>query len=203
MLLAAGLSGLCLLPASAQDYPFSGHFTVSGGSDAPAASDPALCAYTFFSQQKDGRFVSYHIDLARFTATGTARFVAYNRGSCRYQPAPRIETCTTDFDTDPDGNHKTFFDVLGNVGSTFVQTTAFDKPLAAVTYAMTHQIGDGYPLAYFRCPFDPARIAAAISDDISTLDLDARNAITAPDAARLASEEAARLMAALGLKAGD
>ena len=201
LLLAFGLLVIFQLPAQAQDYPFSGNFVISGGSEAPAASDPALCAHTFFTQGKDGGFVSYHIDLELFRATGAPHFVVYTRGSCRYQPAPRIETCTTSFNSVPSDINKTFFDVLGAVEDDFVQTTAFDKPLEAVAFALTRQIGSGYPLAYFRCPFDPARLAAAVSDDVSTLDTEARNAATSPDAATLASIETARLMAALGLVA--
>ena len=103
----------------------------------------------------------------------------------------------------PGGTGGVYLDVLGAVGPDFVAITQFDTRKEALASALSGKVGSGIPLAFFRCPYDPVLLGGALSTEVSTLAMEARNALTTPDATLLAAPATAGLMASLGLKSAN
>lgn len=189
----------CAAPALAADYPFQGHFTVAGAGESPDGLDVNRCALNFFVQDRSGDFVAYHVDLDHFKATGGLRYVIFQRGRCSYDAGTRIETCTLSFDTDQNMQGKTFIDVIEQITPTHVKTRAFDDLAQAEAFAASGKSEGDFPITYFSCPFDQAKIAGALTGTSSPLDVAARNRLTGPDATLLQDADVLRLVKATGL----
>jgi hypothetical protein len=189
----------CAAPALAADYPFQGYFTVAGAGESPDGLDVNRCALNFFVQDRSGDFVAYHADLDHFKATGGLRYVIFQRGRCSYDAGTRIETCTLSFDTDQNMQGKTFIDVIEQITPTHVKTRAFDDMAQAEAFAASGKSEGDFPITYFSCPFDEAKIAGALTGTSSPLDVEARNRLTGPDATLLQDADVLRLVKAMGL----
>lgn len=189
----------CAAPALAADYPFQGYFTVAGAGESPDGLDVNRCALNFFVQDRSGDFVAYHADLDHFKATGGLRYVIFQRGRCSYDAGTRIETCTPSFDTDQNMQGKTFIDVIEQITPTHVKTRAFDDLAQAEAFAASGKSEGDFPITYFSCPFDQAKIAGALTGTSSPLDVEARNRLTGPDATLLQDADVLRLVKAMGL----
>jgi hypothetical protein len=189
----------CAAPALAADYPFQGHFTVAGAGESPDGLDVNRCALNFFVQDRSGDFVAYHVDFDHFKATEELRYVIFQRGRCSYDAGTRIETCTLSFDTDLNMQGKTFIDVIEQITPTHVKTHAFDEMAQAEAFAASGKSEGDFPITYFRCPFDAAKIAGALTGTSSPLDVEARNRFTGPDATLLQDADVLRLVKATGL----
>ena len=189
----------CAAPAVAADYPFQGHFTVAGSGESSDGLDVNRCALNFFVQDKSGNFVAYHVDFDHFKATGGLRYVIFQRGRCSYDAGKRIETCTLSFDTDQNMQGKTFIDVIEQITPTHVKTRAFDDQAAAEIFSASGKSEGDFPITYFSCPFDQAKIAGALTGTSSPLDVESRNRLTGPDAALLQDADVLRLVKATGL----
>ena len=130
---ALALTALATTPAGAADYPYTGLYTTS---DPATDADAALrnCAYNFFSQEKDGSYISDHLDLQHYVAEKTIRYVEYSRGHCAIEDGGlfkrgSVETCTSTFDTDPAEQGKSYIDVYredGPGGIARVESGDFD-----------------------------------------------------------------------------
>ena len=188
-------------PVAAEDYPFSGAFTVAENPQAPSPHDAAHCALMFFTQARDGAFASYHVDFESFKRDGVVRYLPFNRGTCVYDAKLRLETCTETSDTDPAAVGQTYSDILLEVGENLVRTNFFRTPEDAAAYRGAGNIANFDALSYYRCPFDAEKLAGAISTTTSTLSVDARNALSAPNAKLLDDPVAQAIMKAMGLDA--
>jgi hypothetical protein len=176
---------------------------MAGEATAPGPADRAHCALSFFTQSEDGSFAGYHVDFAGFVSTGKLRYVQYNHGHCTIDAATRIESCTVANDTDKAEIGKTYVDVLQDVSGSFVKTMSFDRLDVAQDYVAKRKVPEGaaMPIGFYRCPFDAAKLKAAISSDISSLAVDDRNKLVDPDKDLLADPHVAAIMAAMGLAA--
>ena len=161
-------------PALADDYPFSGVF-VAPIDEVPAADKQLLCGYNFFVQNNDGTFINYHLDLPAYEKDGTIRFVTYTRGHCKIED--KVETCTTDWDSDPKYIGEVYFDIIAEVGAESVKIAYFDTADEARANADKAEPTD----TFYRCPFDEAAIAKYRTETVSTLTGDARMAMFRPD----------------------
>ena len=181
---ALALTALATTAAGAADYPYTGLYTTS---DPATDADAALrnCAYNFFSQEKDGSYISYHLDLQHYVAEKTIRYVEYSRGHCAIEDGGlfkrgSVETCTSTFDTDPAEQGKSYIDVYREDGPGVIIASSFDKIGDARTFAAS---GTGTPVfltRYSLCP-DPDKVAKFISAEKSTLSPDERAKITGPE----------------------
>jgi hypothetical protein len=104
------------------------------------------------------------------------------------------------FDTDRNMQGQVFIDVLDTVGDTYVRTVAFADDTQAMAYSSTGNRGEGFPVSYFRCSFDGARLEPALSPQASTLGRDVRDRLTGPDAELLQRKEVIDLARAMGLE---
>lgn len=190
-------------PALAGGYPFSGAFHMIADGKAPGPEDRAQCALAFFSQGEDGSYTGYHADLAGFIATGKLRYVQYNSGTCSYDAATRIESCTVASDTDAGEIGKTYVDVLLEVTDTKVRTMSFERLDLAQDYAANRAVPPDAAthVNFQRCAFDAAKLKAAITSDVSTLSVDDRNKLLDADKALLADPHVQAIVTAMGLGA--
>ena len=171
------------------DYPYSG-FYVANFDRVSFDRAQLLCAYSFFTQEKDGSFVDYHLDLAGFMAHQSVKYLEYSRGQCVVDPDRNIETCTTAFDSDPSQQGKTFIDVFRPVGPLVIEVRFFDDMAQARAFVRDGTVADDNPAKEFdRCTrFDSAAMADYLSAERSTLPPDERMKLTSPqlDAATMA-----------------
>jgi hypothetical protein len=191
---------LMAAPALAGEYPFHGDFTLAGDPEKADPLDARRCALNFFRQGNDGRFVAYHVDLEKFRATGQASYHVYQRGACAYDAKARIESCNMAFDTDPESQGHVYVDVLEYVGDPYVRTLSFQDVPAAEDYVTKDLKGDGFAITYYRCGFDLVKLNAALTEQVSTLDRDTRDTLTAPDSQMLEQQDIADLAKAMGLE---
>ena len=117
MRLAVGSAMVLLSTASvalADDYPYSGFFATNLDR---VSFDRAqlLCTYSFFVQNKDGTYVSYHLDLGGHLKDGSIKYLEYSRGQCVVDAEHPIETCTSSFDLDASVQGKPFIDVFKRI----------------------------------------------------------------------------------------
>jgi hypothetical protein len=194
---------LCGGPALADDYPYTGNFAVADNPDMPGPLDAAHCALSFFTQNADGTFVSYHVDFDTFVKQNTVRYVVFNRGACILDTAKKIESCTVGTDTNQASIDKTYIDVIDQIGPQAIKTKLFDQQLLAQAYVDTGKTQAATAITYVRCPFDPEKLKAAITAERSTLAVEARNRLIAPDAAMLNATATRAIVAAMGLGAGS
>jgi hypothetical protein len=167
--------------AFAADYPFSGFFTFTPPSEAPEKSK-LYCGYSFFIQGKDGTYVNYHLDLPRFLADSTVRFVEYGRGICTVAAGAQVEICTATSDTDPEVQGKTYYDVFRQSESGVIDLFYFDGVAAAQAFA-AEGAGPREPESrYSPCAgFDAAGMAEYLSADRSKLSPAERLKMTSPE----------------------
>jgi len=187
-------------PAMAEDYPYFGYLGIAVDAAAPNKLDAARCALTFFKQGSDGSFVSYHLDMENLRSTGNINYLEFNRGKCTYDAGRKIEACNVVTDTDKQSEGKTFIDVVDAIGDSYIKTISFDTMELAVDYADKGNPTSGFPISYFRCPFAPGLVEAAMTGKISTLAIPDRDKLTAPDQQLLESPFVADIMKALGMK---
>jgi hypothetical protein len=164
--------------ATAADYPYSGLFATSD-TDASLQEAQLHCAYSFFAQNKDGSYVSYHLDLQHYLADRTIRFVEYSRGNCTPEADGKVETCTSTFDTDPAEQGKSYTDVFRDDGSGIVHVSFFDRIDDARSFAATGAGKPDFEVRYSLCP-DSGELAKYLSTDRSTLSPADRLQVTAP-----------------------
>jgi hypothetical protein len=186
-------------PAAAGDYPYSGVFALSV-SETPAETDLARCALSFFTQGSDGAFVSYHVDIAQFLKDKSVRYLPYNNGKCVFDATQKIESCTVAADTDPSSVGRTFYDVLQSTEGPMVKTTMFETLDQAKVFAKDGTVTGGGPMNLYRCPFKAEWLSGVLAKETSRLDLNARNALTAPSDELLAAPRTKALVEAAGLK---
>lgn len=181
---AAGLVLLSLLASSAAyaaDYPFSGFFATTPA-DEDRHKAELRCAYGFFIQDKDGSYISYHLDLPRFTESSTVRFVEYGRGMCTIDASGKIESCLSIFDADPSVQGKTFIDVSRQREPGVIELYYFDTIGEAQTFAAASPGSKAAENRYTMCRgFDAASMAKYLSADRSTLSPDDRMKMISPD----------------------
>ena len=199
VLLFVLLWGVTKPSAMAADYPFTGYFTIAGN---PAEADPldaTRCALSFFRQEPNGDFVSYHLDRDLLLQSGELRYVVFQRGRCSYQASTKVETCHAAFDTNEADQGGTYYSAIDAIEADYVFTVTFDTLTAALGFSQRGDRSGGSDDAYYRCRFDEARLEPALSNDASTLDLDARDALTATGSAFLSSSEVTAVARNLGL----
>ncbi len=195
-----GVSLIAAGPALAEDYPFTGNFTIAGDPAGKDLLDARRCALNFFRQGKDGGFVAYHVDLGRYIATGQVSYMLYQRGACVYDAKARIESCNMAFDTDSASQGVVYVDVLEQVGESYVRTLSFEDVQRAEDYVSKGDKGDSFGISYFRCGFDSAKLDPALTEQVSTLDRDARDKLTGPSEELLQQPQVADLAKAMGLE---
>lgn len=202
VLLKAAAAGWIALtgPAMAEDYPYYGYLGIAVDAAAPSKLDAARCALTFFKQESDGSFVSYHLDMDNLRSTGNISYLEFNRGRCAYDAGRKIEACSVVTDTDKASEGKTFIDVVDEIGDSYIKTISFDTIELAVDYADKGYRTSGFPISYFRCPFAPGPVEAAMTGKLSTLAMPERDKLTAPDQQLLESPFMTDIMNALGMK---
>jgi hypothetical protein len=200
--LAAFLAaGIChAAPAAAGDYPFSGDLTIAGDPENADPLDSRRCALNFFRQGLDGKFTAYHVDLPRFRLTREVKYLVYQHGACAFDEKARIESCHMAFDTDPESREQVYVDVIETMDDAYVRTTSFEDFDQAEEYVKTGMKGDSFGISYFRCAFDAAKRDAALTDQVSTLELPERDLLTAPDAEFLGQEDVANIAREMGLE---
>jgi hypothetical protein len=174
------VAALAVGAAAAADYPYSGFYTVVAP-EVDVQQGQLQCAYNFFVQNKDGSYVSYHLDLQRYLADRTIRFVEYSRGSCVLDEGGKVETCTSSFDTDPSEQGKASTDVFRQAGSGAVNASFFDEIAAARAFAATGAGTPAYEAHYSLCAdFTVETMGKYLSADRSTLSPGDRLKLTAP-----------------------
>lgn len=201
MVIAALL--LSAQPAMAEDYPFSGFVAAVGEAQSSPQSDVAKCALSFINQKPDGSYVGYHVDMENFRKIKTVRYVTHMAGTCAYDKARRIEACSVSTATATELQGKTFYDTIESIGPAYVKTIAFDTKEEALASSVSGEKGKGFPVTFFRCPFDEAPMATMISTAISDLTSDELGKLTFPDAQLLNDPLTAELVKAVGLKAAE
>lgn len=197
LLVAAAIT---TVPAAAQEaYPFSGRFVTAGNPRQEDPLDARRCALSFFSQEPDGTFVSYHLDRDLLRNTGETKYLVFQRGRCTYQGSTRVESCHAWFDTNAEEQGRTFYSVIESVEAHYVLTVAFDTLTAALMFSQGGNRSNGYDDGYFRCPFNEAALGPALSTDVRSLDIASRDAVTASDSPFLSSDEVTSVARHLGL----
>jgi hypothetical protein len=180
VILAAGIVAGMGATADADDYPYSGYFTVQ-----PRGTDPAdaalACAFGFTHQRDDGSFTSYHVDLDAFRNGRQVRYVEYGAGLCSIS-ADGVEACIMSESADASEIGATYYDVASNISDDTVDTTYFDTRADAVAFA--RHVGDdadGTAMRFFRCPgFDDKALADTLGNAMSTLTLEQRAMLVTP-----------------------
>jgi hypothetical protein len=167
-------------PASAADYPFNGYFT-SQEASLPPDQVQLACAFGFFRQDLDGSFTGYLIDIDRYRADKTLRYLQYGRGQCAIDGTGKVETCTMTASADKSEIGQSYYDVMGARTANSVDTAIFDTLAAAKLYAT---VGKGDPTAELRISrcagFDATKLAPFLSEEETTLSLDQRGELLAP-----------------------
>jgi len=171
--LAASSEGL------ADGYPFTGLFTYPDASVA-AGDAQLLCAYNFFSQNADGTFVNYHLDLPLYRKDGTIRFLVFTRGHCAAEGG-KVETCTTDWDSEKDNEGQVYFDVLTGIGPGTIDIANFDTVADARSFLADRAPEPASIGRFYRCPFDDAAIARYRTEVESTIAGDDRTNMITPE----------------------
>ena len=173
------LGAAVLAPAAiAADYPYSGIYTLIPP-EIGADAGKLQCAYSFFVQSKDGSFIDYHLDLARYRADRTIRYVQWSRGQCVVDETGKVETCTSNFTVQADQQGQSYIDVYKQVRDDLISAAYFDDVDKARAYAAT---GEGSPtetIGYGVCP-DAAKLGKYLTDETSALSSDALNDVIAP-----------------------
>jgi hypothetical protein len=164
----------------AADYPYSGFFAINPDR---VSFDRAqlLCAYNFFIQNKDGTYVSYHLDLAGHLKDGSTKYLEYSRGQCVVDAEHPIETCTSSFDSDASVQGMPFIDVFKRINATAIEATFFNDLAQAKAFVGNGVAGEFPPIEYDLClDLDAASMANYLSAERSTLSPDERLKLTAP-----------------------
>jgi hypothetical protein len=183
MRLAGGSAMVLLSTASvalAAKYPYSGFFAINV--DRVSFDRAQLfCAYNFFIQNKDGTYVSYHLDLGGYLNDHSIKYLEYSRGQCVVDAEHPIETCTSGFDSDASVQGKPFIDVFKRIDATSIEATFFNDLTQAKAFVGNGIAGDYPPIEYDLClDFDATSMAKYLSAERSTLSPDERLKLTAP-----------------------
>ncbi len=173
------MAGLFALPACAADYPYAGFFTSADG-DADLADARLTCAVGFFRQDKDGSFVSYHLDDARYRADGAVRFLQYNRGLCRLLDGARIEACWMAYSSDLAEIGKIYFDVIRSIAPDEIDTAFFATGDDARSWIAGGSPEPDGEARFVRCGLDDDVLSDALTSEASRLGADDRDAILFP-----------------------
>jgi hypothetical protein len=78
--------------AQAEEYPYSGYFTVRS-EDTPAAMLQAACALDFFKKEADGTAFNYMLDEELYRKDGTVSYIVSDRTVCAYVSQSGIDSC--------------------------------------------------------------------------------------------------------------
>jgi hypothetical protein len=162
MRLAVGSAMILLSTASvalAADYPYSGFFATNLDR---VSFDRAqlLCASNFFIQNKDGTYVSYHLDLVGHLKDGSIKYLEYSRGQCVVDAEHPIETCTSSFDSDASVQGMPFIDVFKRIDATSIEATFFNDLAQAKAFVGSGVAGEFPPIEYDLClDFDAGSMA--------------------------------------------
>ena len=194
-----GLMALCAGPALAEEYPFSGLFTIADG--PRSAEDVARhCALSFVEQRSDGDWFVYHVDLDGFRTDRSIRFVQVANGHCDYDGQTGAETCVTLSDAAfPEAVGTTVFDLVTEIAPDRVGTVFFaDRADLDRALAGQDRGGNGLPQDYLRCPFAAERMMSLVTGDLSSAPGDEIDALRAPDATRLSDPLVGLLVERLG-----
>jgi hypothetical protein len=178
----AGVAVALSMPslAAAGDYPFSGFYAANVNRESFDKAQ-LLCAYNFFVQDKDGSFVNYHLDLPRFLARQSVRFLEYSRGHCYADTDLRIETCIVTADTDPAQKGKSFVDVYKPVSPEVIEVRYFDDANQAGAFVRDGTEGASAPGEYDLCAgFDRISMADYLSPERSKLSPEEREKFNVP-----------------------
>lgn len=194
--LGASLHG----PAAAEDYPYDGYFAIAGDANALKRRDIVKCALSFFAQNRDGSFVSYHLDHAAWKTSGRVKYVQHNSGRCVLGPAPGLESCTVSFDANAAEQGVTYYDMIQDIGDEAVKVMFLgsSRDLASIDAVLSAR-ANATPVAYIRCGFSPTALTGALSAERSTLSQDERVKLLAPDEALLDDAGTGQLARDLGL----
>ncbi len=200
MRMALTMAYLLAAPAWAGDYPFTGTFTIAANPTGPRPEDQAICALSFFSQEKSGAYTYYVADLETFRAKKTLRYQVVDRGQCLYDEATRAETCLSLLGGAPADPSTYLHDVIEEITPDYVKTLGFDTEAHAKAYHETG-VADGSfpPTGYAHCNFDPALLSAALSSDLSTLSPEDSGKLMTPDLEMLQDPLTLEIMKAAGL----
>ncbi len=186
--------------ARAGDYPFSGTFTIAADPTGPRPEDQAICALSFFSQEKSGRYTYYVVDLDTFKTKKSLRYLVMDRGQCLYDEATKAETCGSIVNGMPADPSTNLHDVIEEVTPDFVKTLGFDTEAHIKAYHETGVAEGSFPPAgYARCNFDPALLAPALSSAVADLASDQTDKLMQPELSQLHDPLTLDIMKAVGL----
>jgi hypothetical protein len=186
-------------PSRAEGYPYSGTFTTAGNPKGPEEDDIARCALNFFTQEESGAFVNYVPDMEKFYEEGTLRYLVTTKGHCTFDKRHKLEVCTTTFYLDPSAIGTSFPDVIDQITSDFIKVTSFATEEEAKSYYATGKAEGGFQTSYARCPFDPAKLSAALSTDVARLSTVDAQKLMSPDVELLHAPITVDLVKAAGL----
>jgi hypothetical protein len=78
--------------AKAEQYPYSGYFTVRS-EDTPATMLQAACALDFFKKELDGTALNYMLDEKLYNKNGTVSYIVSDKTTCAYVSLSGIDSC--------------------------------------------------------------------------------------------------------------
>jgi hypothetical protein len=78
--------------AKAEQYPYSGYFTVRS-QDTPATMLQAACAIDFFKKELDGTALNYILDEKLYKKDGTVSYIVSDKTTCTYVSLSGIDSC--------------------------------------------------------------------------------------------------------------
>ncbi|HZP20814.1 MAG TPA: hypothetical protein VFB16_11485 [Bauldia sp.] len=164
--------------AAAADYPFSGLFNYPPD-EVSAPDAPLFCAYNFFTQEKDGAYTNYHLDLDQYRKDGTIRYLVFTRGKCSVD-RNNVESCSSSWDANPQNVGQDFFDVIQSIKTDEIVIAFSDTKENAESYVATGEPKPSGVGRYVRCPFDEAAIAKYRTETESKISEEERSALMEP-----------------------